>query len=131
MCIRDRLYTDVSPKNKYIITLNQWFDESLLKEQNLQPIYYPSINKQNLDEFTNKFFKKFNYKPNYLSLLSYDLIGLIYYLSLKDETLEINKSFKTQNTFKGKIGVFEIKDNKINHQLNFYEINNGKLKEIF
>ena len=125
------LYTDVSPKNKFIITLNQWFDESLLKEKNLQPIYYPSINKQNLDDFTNKFFKKFNYKPNYLSLLSYDLIGLIYYLSLKDETLEINKSFKTQNTFKGKIGVFEIKDNKINHQLNFYEINNGKLKEIF
>ena len=125
------LYTDVSPKNKYIITLNQWFDESLLKEKNLQPIYYPSINKQNLDEFTNKFFKKFNYKPNYLSLLSYDLIGLIYYLSLKNKTLEIKESFKTQNTFKGKIGVFEIKDNKINHQLNFYEISNGEIKKIF
>ena len=123
--------SDVSPKNKYIITLNQWFDESLLKEKNLQPIYYPSINKQNLDDFTNKFFKKFNYKPNYLSLLSYDLVGLIYYLSLKNETLEISKSFKIQNTFKGKIGVFEIKDNKINHQLNFYEINDGKLREIF
>ena len=125
------LYTDVSPKNKYIITLNQWFDESLLKEKNLQPIYYPSINKRNLDEFTDKFFKKFNYKPSYLSLLSYDLIGLIYYLSLKNETLEISKSFKTQNTFKGKIGVFKIKDNKINHQLNFYQIINGKLIEIF
>jgi len=125
------LYTDISPKNKYIITLNQWFDESLLKEKNLQPIYFPSINKQNLDDFTNKFFKKFDYKPNYLSLLSYDLVGLIYYLSLKNETLEISKSFETQNTFKGKIGVFEIKDNKINHQLNFYEINDGKLKEIF
>ena len=129
--ITSLLYTDVSPKNKYIITLNQWFDESLLKEKNLQPIYYPSINKQNLDEFINKFFKKFNYKPNYLSLLSYDLIGLIYYLSLKNEAIEISKSFKTRNTFKGKIGIFEIKDNKINHQLNFYEINNGKLKEIF
>ena len=64
-------------------------------------------------------------------MLSYDLVGLIYYLSLKNDASEINKSFKTQNTFKGKIGVFEIKDNKINHQLNFYEINNGKLKEIF
>ena len=129
--ITSLMYTDVSPKNQFIITFNQWFDESLLKEKNLQPIYYPSINKQNLDDFTNKFFKKFNYKPNYLSLLSYDLIGLVYYLSLKNETLEISKSFKTQNTFKGKIGVFEIKDNKINHQLNFYKINDGKLKEIF
>ncbi len=129
--ITSLLYTDVSPKDKYIITLNQWFDESLLYEKNSQPIYYPSINKQNLDEFNNKFFKKFNYKPNYLSLLSYDLLGLIYFLSLKNETLELSKSFKTQNTFKGKIGVFEIKDNKINHQLNFYEISDGKLKEIF
>ena len=129
--ITSLLYTDVSPKDKYIITLNQWFDESLQNEVNTQPIYYPSINKQNLDEFSNKFFKKFNYKPNYLSLLSYDLVGLIYYLSLKSETLELNKSFKTQNTFKGKIGVFEIKDNKINHQLNFYEISDGELKEIF
>ena len=129
--ITSLLYTDVSPKDKYIITLNQWFDESLLNEINTQPIYYPSINKQNLDEFSNKFLKKFNYKPNYLSLLSYDLVGLIYYLSLKSETLELNKSFKTQNTFKGKIGVFEIKDNKINHQLNFYEVSDGELKEIF
>ena len=129
--ITSLLYADVSPKDKYIITLNQWFDESLLNEINTQPIYYPSINKQNLDEFSNKFFKKFNYKPNYLSLLSYDLVGLIYFLSLKSETLELNKSFKTQNTFKGKIGVFEIKDNKINHQLNFYEISDGELKEIF
>ena len=129
--ITSLLYTDISPKDNYIITLNQWFDESLLKEVNYQPIYYPSINKKNLDEFNIKFFNKFNYKPNYLSLLSYDLLGLIYFLSLKNETLELNKSFKTQNTFKGKIGVFEIKDNKINHQLNFYQINNGKLKEIF
>ena len=129
--ITSLLYTDVSPKDKYIITLNQWFDESLLDETNSQPIYYPSINKKNLDEFNNKFFKEFNYKPNYLSLLSYDLLGLIYFLSLKNETLELSKSFKTQNIFKGKIGVFEIKDNKINHQLNFYEISNGKLKEIF
>ena len=125
------LYTDVSPKEKFIVTLNQWFDKSLLKETNVQPIYYPSINKENLDEFNLKFKQKFDYEPNHLSLLSYDLIGLIYYLSLKNEPSEIYKSFKTKNIFKGKIGTFEIKNNKINHQLNFYEVNNGKLKEIF
>ena len=129
--ITSLLYTDVSPKEKFIITLNQWFDESLLKETNAQPIYYPSINKKNLDDFNLKFKKKFDYKPNHLSLLSYDLIGLIYYLSLKNDSKEIYKSFQTKNIFKGKIGIFEIKDNKINHQLNFYEVNNGELKEIF
>ncbi|MDA9974867.1 ABC transporter substrate-binding protein, partial [Candidatus Pelagibacter sp.] len=41
------LYTDISPKEKYFITLNQWFDESLLKETSSQPIYFPSANKDN------------------------------------------------------------------------------------
>ena len=129
--ITSLLYTDVSPKEKFIITLNQWFDRSLLKETSIQPIYYPSINKKNLDDFILKFKKKFNYEPSHLSLLTYDLVGLIYFLSLKNDTSEINKSFKTKNIFKGKMGIFEIKDNRINHQLNFYEVNNGKLKEIF
>jgi len=129
--ITSLLYTDVSPKDKYFITFNQWFDESLLKESSSQPIYYPSINKKNLDEFKIKFLKQFNEDPNHLSLLSYDLVGLIYYLSLKNNITEINKAFKTKNSFKGKIGIFEIEDNKINHQLNFYKIDGGNLKEIF
>ena len=104
---------------------------SLLKEKALQPIYYPSINKKNLDNFSKKFFKEFNYYPNHLSLLSYDLIGLIYYLSLKNNISEIYKSFKSKNSFKGKIGVFDIEDNKINHKLNFYQVNDGQIKEIF
>ena len=41
------LYTDVSSKRISYITLNQWFDNSLLKETSLQPIYFPSINKEN------------------------------------------------------------------------------------
>ena len=125
------LYTDVSPKDKYIITFNQWFDESLLKEEASQPIYFPSVNKKNLNSFENKFYKQFNEYPNYLSLLSYDLVGLIYYLSLKNNLTDINGLFKKENSFKGKIGIFDIKDNKINHRLNLYQIENGKLKEIF
>jgi ABC-type branched-subunit amino acid transport system substrate-binding protein len=129
--ITSLLYTDVSPKDKYFITLNQWFDKSLLDEKGSQPIYYPSINKKNLDNFKKKFFNQFNQNPNHLSLLSYDLIGLIYYLSLQNDISEINKIFKSKNSFKGKIGIFDIKDNKINHRLNFYKIENGSIKEIF
>ena len=125
------LYSDVSPKDKYFITLNQWFDESLLSEKNIQPLYYPSINKKNLESFSNKFSEFYNEKPNHLSLLSYDLIGLIYYLSLKNDLSDTKLLFKKQSSFKGKIGVFDIKDNKINHKLNFYQIQNGSLTEIF
>ena len=129
--ITSLLYTDVSPKDKYFISFNQWFDKSLLVESASQPIYYPSINEKNLKKFEKKFFQQFNETPNHLSLLSYDLVGLIFYLSLKDSILDINKAFKAKNSFKGKIGIFDIENNKINHRLNFYKIEEGVLKEIF
>ena len=125
------LYTDVQPKNKYFITLNQWFDESLLTETDVQPIYYPSINKENFDNYKIKYFNAFNEDPSHLSLLSYDLVGLVYYLSLKSDLTNLNKLFKRQNSFKGKIGIFDVKNNKINHRLNFYKIDNKELIKIF
>ena len=125
------LYTDVSPKNKFFITLNQWFDESLLHQTDIQPIYYPSINQNNFKNYKNKFFNEFNEKPTHLSLLSYDLVGLVYYLSLKSDLSKLNKLFKKKNSFKGKIGIFDIKNNKINHRLNFYKIEDKKVIKIF
>ncbi len=125
------LYSDVSPKNKYFITFNQWFDESLLFENATQPIYFPSINKGNLEKFNSDFETKFNQKPNHLSLLSYDLLGLIYYLSIKTDFSDVNNLFKKENSFKGKIGIFDVKNNSIHHRLNFYKIENNKFKEIF
>ena len=129
--ITSLLYTDVSPKNKFFITFNQWFDKNLIQEGSIQPIYYPSINKKNLENFNKKFLKHYNTKPNHLSLLSYDLLGLIYYLSLQTDLSNINEIFKKKNSFKGKIGVFDVKNNKINHRLNFYKIEEGEIKEIF
>ena len=125
------LYTDVLPTNKYFITLNQWFDESLLNETDIQPLYYPSINKENFDNYKIKYYNAFNEDPTHLSLLSYDLVGLVYYLSLNSNTKNLNKIFKKKNSFKGKIGVFDIQNNKIYHRLNFYKIEDQKLTEIF
>jgi len=125
------LYTDISPKEKYFITLNQWFDESLLKEISLQPLYFPSANKSNYDEFSNEYFEKYNQYPNQLSFLSYDLVGLVYYLILQNNSVVDKKMFKKKNLFKGKVGIFEIKNNKINHILNFYKVEDGKFKKVF
>ena len=125
------LYTDISPKEKYFITLNQWFDESLLKEISLQPLYFPSINKKNYEDFSSEYFKKYNQYPNQLSFLSFDLVGLIYYLILKNKSIVDEKIFTKKTLFKGKIGIFEIKNNKINHILNFYKVENKAFKKIF
>ena len=125
------LYTDVSPKDVYFITLNQWFDESLLKETSSQPIYFPSINKENYDYFIKTYHETFNEYPNQLSFLSYDLIGLVYYLIVKNNFVVSEKMFLKKNMFKGKIGIFDIKNNKINHILNFYKVEDGNFKKIF
>ena len=125
------LYSDISPKKKYFITLNQWFDESLLKENSSQPLYFPSINKNNYENFTLEYFEKFNQYPNQLSFLSFDLVGLIYYLILQNNSKIDEKIFTKKTLFRGKIGIFEIKNNKINHVLNFYKVENGKFKKIF
>ena len=125
------LYTDISPMDKYFITLNQWFDESLLKEISLQPIYFPSINKENYEKFSEVYFDAFNEYPNQLSFLSYDLVGLVYFLILQNNSVIDEKIFSKKTQFKGKIGIFEIKNNKIFHILNFYKIEDMKFKKIF
>ena len=125
------LYTDIFPKKKYFITLNQWFDESLLKETSSQPLYFPSINKKNYEDFSLEYFKKFNQYPNQLSFLSFDLVGLVYYLILQNNSIIDEKIFTKKTLFKGKVGIFEIKNNKINHVLNFYKVENEEFKKIF
>ena len=125
------LYTDVSPKEKYFITLNQWFDESLLKETSSQPLYFPSTNKKNYDEFSAAYFEKYNQYPNQLSFLSYDLVGLVYYLILQNNSVINQNMFTKKTLFKGKVGIFEIKNNKINHILNFYKVEDEKFKKVF
>ena len=125
------LYTDISPKKKYFITLNQWFDISLLEEASAQPLYFPSINKNNYEDFSKEYFEKFNQYPNQLSFLSFDLIGLVYYLIIQNNSIIDEKIFSKKNLFKGKVGIFEIKNNKINHILNFYKVENNEFKKIF
>ena len=125
------LYTDISPMDKYFITLNQWFDESLLKEISSQPMYFPSINKENYEKFSEIYFDTFNEYPNQLSFLSYDLVGLVYFLILQNNSIIDEKIFSKKTQFKGKIGIFEIKNNKIFHILNFYKIEDMKFKKIF
>ena len=125
------LYTDVSSKRIKYITLNQWFDKSLLKEVSLHPIYFPSINRKNYEIFMNDFRDIYGINGDQLSFLSYDIIGLVYFLIYENDFKISKKIFYKKNKFKGKIGVFEISKNTITHQLNFYSIENNNFKKIF
>ena len=125
------LYTDVSSKRIKYITFNQWFDNTLLKETSLQPMYFPSINKTNYENFKKNYKNIYDRTPNQVAFLSYDLMGLVYYLA-RNNNFELNKNiFFKKSKFKGKIGVFEINESKITHDLNFYVTEGKKFKKIF
>ena len=125
------LYTDVSSDRVYYICLNQWFDETLIGETSLQPLYFPSINKENFTEFVKQYKYYFKEMPTQISFLSYDLMGLVYYLIYKNSFNVDKKIFYEESKFKGKTGIFEIKKNKITHELSFYSIENKQFKKIF
>ena len=43
----------------------------------------------------------------------------------------MKKYLLKKNLFKGKVGIFEIKNNKIDHILNFYKVENNEFRKIF
>ena len=125
------IYTDIPPTRITYIALNQWFDKSLLNENMIQPIYFPSVNYENYIKYLNKYNENYQTDSNQIAFLSYDLTGLVYYLLFKNNFIVDSEIFYKKNSFKGKIGIFEIDKNIITHQLNFYVIENKQIRKIF
>ena len=119
-------YTDVLEKDVLIIAANQWFDESILNETSINNFYFPSINLKNLREFQMNFFQTYNFRPNEIALLSYDSVGLIYYIWKKNIKINSTKDFNLKKEIKGKIGEFKIVNNKVIQNLSIYELKDKK-----
>ena len=96
----------------------------------IQPIYFPSVNYENYADYL-KNIKIFDSNSNQIAFISYDLTGLVYYLLFKNNFVLNKDIFYKKNSFKGKIGIFEIDKNIITHKLNFYVIDNKQIKKIF
>ena len=73
------MFSDVSSNEVNFFTINQWFDETFFNENAMQNLHFPSIDFNNLKKFNKKFLNTFNEKPNKVSILAYDALGLIYY----------------------------------------------------
>jgi len=119
-------YTDVSEKDILIVTANQWFDDSILSESSIKSFYFPSINLKNFNNFNKKFFKEYKYKPNEITILSYDIIGLIYYLWKNDTKINYANDFNMKREIKAKIGKFKISENKVIQKLEIYKLEDNK-----
>jgi len=119
-------YTDISEKDILIITGNQWFDDSILKETSIKNFYFPSIDLKNFKKFNEKFYEIYNYKPNEITILAYDIVGLIYYVWKNEKNINSANNFNLKTDIKGKVGKFKIFDNKVIQKLNIYKLEEGK-----
>ena len=125
------MFVDVPSNEVNFFTINQWFDETFFNENAMKDLHFPSINLKNLKKFNKKFSKTFNMKPNKVSILAYDALGLIYYCWINNN-FEFNSSqLYTKKGFKGLHGEFVIQNNLSKQKLKIYKVANKKFLEVY
>ena len=122
-------FSDVTAQDVKFITLNQWFDETLLKESSANQIYFPSINLANYSKFRETYFKNYNKYPSQISILSYDILGLIYYIN-KVQGNDLKKNIFNKKSYVGEVGEFSFEDKIVTHKLDIYQVFDNKFLKI-
>ena len=125
------MFSDVSNKKVNFFTINQWFDETLFNENAMQNLHFPSIDLANLEKFNKKFSNKFNEKPNKVSILAYDALGLIYYCWFNNNFQFEKDQLYSNKGFKGLHGEFFIKNNQSLQKLKIYKISKKKFIKVY
>jgi len=123
------VYTDVDDKTVLIATVNQWFDESIFRENSIKNLYFPSIDMKQFKKYNKNYFDAFGIEPNEIAILAYDALGLIYYVWKKNNGIDNINDFFIKEKIKGKTGTFEFKKNKVFQELKIYKTENNKFKE--
>jgi len=123
------LFSDVTAQDVKFITLNQWFDETLLKESSANQIYFPSINLANYSKFRETYFKNYNKYPLQISILSYDILGLIYYID-KVQGSNLKKNIFNKKSYVGEVGEFSFEDKIVTHKLDIYQVLDNQFLKI-
>ena len=122
-------FSDVTAQDVKFITLNQWFDETLLKESSANQIYFPSINLANYSKFKETYFKNYNKYPPQISILSYDILGLIYYIN-KVQGSDLKKNIFNKKSYIGEVGEFSFEDKIVTHKLDIYQVFDNQFLKI-
>ena len=125
------MFSDVSSKDVNFFTLNQWFDETFFNENAMQNLYFPSIDLNNLRKFNKKYQKAFDERPNKVSILAYDALGLIYYCWFNNNSNFNANQLYNKNGFKGLHGEFIIKNNLSKQKLKIYKISDKKFIKVY
>jgi len=122
-------YTDVDDRKILITTVNQWFDESIFRENLVTNLYFPSVDMKQFKKYNQTYFKSFGIKPDEITILAYDALGLIYYVWKKNNGINSINDFFIKEKIKGKIGTFRFKQKKVSQELKIYKTDKSKFKE--
>ena len=125
------MFSDISTKKVNFFTINQWFDKSLFNENAMQDLHFPSIDFDNLKKFNKKFSNTFNVKPNKVSILAYDALGLIYYCWFNNNFQFKKDQLYNKKGFKGLQGEFFIEGNSSRQNLKIYKVSKKKFIEVY
>ena len=121
------VYSDVDQKEVLIMTVNQWFDKSIFLENSIKNLYYPSVDIKNFQKYKTKYFKIYGVQPTEITILTYDALGLIYYIwKKKNYNISSTKDFIIKDSIKGKIGTFKFTEGKLIQKLNIYKVSDKK-----
>ena len=125
------MFSDVSSNEVIFFTINQWFDESFFNENAMQNLHFPAINFNNLKKFNKKFLNIFNEKPNKVSILAYDALGLIYYCWSNNNFQFEKGQLYNKKGFKGLHGEFLIENNLSKQKLRIYKVSKKKFIKVY
>ena len=124
------MFSDVSSKEINFFTINQWFDESFFNENAMQNLHFPSIDLDNLKKFNKKYFNTYKQKPNKVSILAYDALGLIYYCWFNNNSQFKASQLYSKDGFKGLHGEFLIENNLSKQKLKIYKVSEKKFIKV-
>jgi len=125
------MFSDVPNNEVNFFTINQWFDETLFNETAMENLHFPSIDLDNLKKFNKKFLNTFGQKPNEISILAYDALGLIYYCWINNNFRFKSEQLYSKKGFKGLHGEFLIENNQSIQKLKIYKISKKKFVEVY
>ena len=124
------IFVDVNQNEVLFLTANQWFDRSIFLENSVKKIFYPSINFKSYKKYKNNYLKTFGVEPFEISILTYDALGLIYYIWEKNKKINTVRDFLIKNKIKGKLGRFNFENSKLYHDLEIYRAEDNKFSKM-
>ena len=125
------MFSDISSNEVSFFTINQWFDETFFNENAMENLHFPSIDLNNLKKFDKKFVNTFHEKPNKVSILAYDALGLIYYCWFQNNFEFKKELLYNKKGFKGLHGEFFIQENLSQQKLKIYKISKKKFIKVY